>query len=306
MLENSHQNNLVSLIAPVDPSSGNMFKWDNKFSWSYAGNMADSIKERVKAAGGNVSGDVCCRLAWFNHDDLDLHMIEPDGYEIYFGTRLRKSPGGGALDVDMNAGRGTTRTPVENIFYESVSKMKEGKYRLFVHNFAKRESTDVGFQVEFDFKGTTYTFVHKGAVADKKSVTVVEFNYSRENGITILKSLPSTMKSKEIWGLNTLTYVPVNAIMLSPNYWDEKGVGNKHYFFMLDGCVNDGSARGFFNEFLKEELNKHRKVFEIVGSKMTTKESNDQLSGVGFSSTQKNSVMLRVKGSFTRVINVTF
>lgn len=306
MLENSHQNNLVSLIAPVDPSSGNMFKWDNKFSWSYAGNMADSIKERVKAAGGNVSGDVCCRLAWFNFDDLDLHMIEPDGYEIYFGTRLRKSPGGGALDVDMNAGGGSTRTPVENIFYERVSKMKEGKYRLFVHNFAKRESTDVGFQVEIDFKGTTYTFVHKGAVADKKSVTVVEFNYSRENGITILNSLPSTMKSKEIWGLNTLTYVPVNAIMLSPNYWDEKGVGNKHYFFMLDGCVNDGSARGFFNEFLKEELNKHRKVFEIVGSKMTTKESNDQLSGVGFSSTQKNSVMLRVKGSFTRVINVTF
>jgi hypothetical protein len=65
----------------------------------------------------------------------------------------------------MNAGGGSTRTPVENIFYESVSKMKEGNYRLFVHNFAKRESTDVGFQVEFDFKGTTYTFVHEGAVA---------------------------------------------------------------------------------------------------------------------------------------------
>lgn len=306
MVENSHQNNFVSLIAPVDPSAGNLFKWDNKFSWSYAGNMADSIKERVKAAGGNVSGDVCCRLAWFNYDDLDLHMIEPDGYEIYFGNRGRKSRCGGDLDVDMNAGRGSTRTPVENIVYDSVSTMKEGKYRLFVNNYMKRESTDVGFTVECDFKGTTHTFVHEGAIADKNNVTVVEFNYSKKNGITILNSLPSTMKSKEIWGLNTLTYVPVNAIMLSPNYWDGKGVGNKHYFFMLDGCVNDGSARGFFNEFLKEELNKHRKVFEIVGSKMTTKESKDQLSGLGFSSTQRNSVMLRVKGSFTRVIKVNF
>ena len=304
MLENKHQNNFVSLIAPVDPSSGNMFKWDNKFSWSYAGNMADSIKERVKAAGGNVSGDVCCRLAWFNHDDLDLHMIEPNGHEIYFGTRGRKSSCGGDLDVDMNAGRGTTRTPVENIFYNSISTMKEGNYRLFVHNYSQRETIDVGFEVECDFMGVTHTFVYDSVV--KGNVTVVEFNYSKSNGITIVKSLPSTSKSKEIWGINTLTYVPVNAIMMSPNYWDEKGVGNKHYFFMLDGCVNDGSARGFFNEFLKEELNKHRKVFEIVGSKMTTKESKDQLSGVGFSSTQKNSVMLRVKGSFTRVINVTF
>lgn len=306
MVENSHQNNFVSLIAPVDPSAGNLFKWDNKFSWSYAGDMADSIKERVKAAGGNVSGDVCCRLAWFNYDDLDLHMIEPDGYEIYFGNRGRKSRCGGDLDVDMNAGRGSTRTPVENIVYENVSTMKEGNYKLFVYNYNKRESANVGFEVECDFLGSVHKFVYENPVRGSTKVDVVEFNYSKKNGITIVKSLPSTTRTKEVWGINTLTYVPVNAIMLSPNYWDDKGVGNKHYFFMLDGCVNDGSARGFFNEFLKEELNKHRKVFEIVGSKMTTKESKDQLSGLGFSSTQRNSVMLRVKGSFTRVIKVNF
>lgn len=306
MVENSHQNNFVSLIAPVDPSAGNLFKWDNKFSWSYAGNMADSIKERVKAAGGNVSGDVCCRLAWFNYDDLDLHMIEPDGYEIYFGNRGRKSRCGGDLDVDMNAGSGKTRTPVENIVYDSVSTMKEGNYKLFVYNYNKRESDNVGFEVECDFLGSVHKFVYENPVRGNTKVDVVEFNYSKKKGITIVKSLPSTTRTKEVWGINTLTYVPVNAIMLSPNYWDDKGVGNKHYFFMLDGCVNDGSARGFFNEFLKEELNKHRKVFEIVGSKMTTKESKDQLSGLGFSSTQRNSVMLRVKGSFTRVIKVNF
>lgn len=306
MVENSHQNNFVSLIAPVDPSAGNLFKWDNKFSWSYAGNMADSIKERVKAAGGNVSGDVCCRLAWFNYDDLDLHLIEPDGYEIYFGNRGRKSRCGGDLDVDMNAGSGKTRTPVENIVYENVSTMKEGNYKLFVYNYNKRESDNVGFEVECDFLGSVHKFVYENPVRGSTKVDVVEFNYSKKKGITIVKSLPSTTRTKEVWGINTLTYVPVNAIMLSPNYWDDKGVGNKHYFFMLDGCVNDGSARGFFNEFLKEELNKHRKVFEIVGSKMTTKESKDQLSGLGFSSTQRNSVMLRVKGSFTRVIKVNF
>jgi hypothetical protein len=95
-------------------------------------------------------------------------------------------------------------------------------------------------------------------------------------------------------------------MMLSPNFWDGKGVGNKHYMFFLDGCKNDGSARGFYNEFLTPELEAHRKTMEIVGSKMRTEESNNQLSGLGFSSTQRNSVLCRVKGTFTRTIKVMF
>ena len=54
LLETKHASNLVSLIAPVDPTSGRLLKWDNNFSWTYNGDMADSIKERVKAAGGAV------------------------------------------------------------------------------------------------------------------------------------------------------------------------------------------------------------------------------------------------------------
>lgn len=117
MLENRHSGNLVSLIAPADPEAKGMFKWPNNFSWSYTGEMADSIKERVKNAGGNVYGDLRCSLSWFNYDDLDLHMIEPDGYEISFMNRGRQSPNHGELDVDMNAGMGQTRKAVENICY---------------------------------------------------------------------------------------------------------------------------------------------------------------------------------------------
>ena len=36
--------------------------------------------------------------------------------------------------------------------------------------------------------------------------------------------------------------------MFSPNHWDNKVVGNKHYFFMLDGCLNDGKALSDPNE----------------------------------------------------------
>ena len=75
---------------------------------------------------------------------------------------------------------------------------------------------------------------------------------------------------------------------------------------MLEDCINDGKARGFFNEFLTAELDQHRKVFEIVGSKMKAEDSPNQMSGLGFSSTQRNSVMCRVKGNFTRTIKITF
>ena len=81
LVENRHGSNLVSLIAPYDMTAKGMFKWANPFSWSYNGDVADSIKERVKEAGGNVTGDVCCRLGWSNYDDLDFHMIEPDGFQ---------------------------------------------------------------------------------------------------------------------------------------------------------------------------------------------------------------------------------
>ena len=135
---------------------------------------------------------------------------------------------------------------------------------------------------------------------------VVTFNFSHEKGIEITSSLPSTQPNREVWGISTNTYQKVNVAMLSPNHWDDQGVGNKHYFFMLDGCRNEGAARGFYNEFLKADLDQHRKVLEMVGAKMRTEGTDHQLSGLGFSSTQRANILCRVSGSFNRIIKITF
>jgi len=303
LLENKHAGNMVSLIAPIDADAKGMFKWPNNFSWSYTGDMADSIKERVKKAGGKVDGDLRCSLSWFNRDDLDLHMVEPGGNTIYYGRKI-SSITNGRLDVDMNAGVGDTRTPVENICYPDRHRMKEGTYKLVVNQFCKRETYDVGFEVEIEFDGTVFCFAYPKAVSG--NVEVAQIKYSRKDGFEIIKSLPSSQTSKVVWGLPTQTFHKVNVLMHSPNHWDGHGVGNKHFFFMLDKCVNEGKARGFYNEFLNEELNAHRKVFEVVGSKMKVEESENQLSGIGFSSTQRSSVLCRVKGSFTRTLKINF
>ena len=304
MFENRHAGNLVSLIAPIHPDAKGMFKWPNNFSWSYAGEVADSIKERVKRAGGAVEGDLCCRLAWNYTDDLDFHMREP-GYHIYYGNRRQRSPNGGMLDVDANGGDGIRPDPVENIFYEDRRRMRPGVYTLKVNNFCRR-SDGRGFEVEIEFDGTTLHFVYEKALHHQETITVAQIEYSRTGEFKVTSPLPSSQTSKTVWGLPTQAFHKVNVVALSPNYWDEKTVGNKHYFFMLDGCRNEDRARGFFNEFLSEELNAHRKVLEVVGAKMKTEEADNQLSGLGFSSTQRNYILARVKGSFNRVVKIVF
>lgn len=304
LVENTHMNNLVSLIAPVHADAGNMLKWDNNFSWAYAGEVTDSIKERVKRAGGSVDGVLRCSLSWFNKDDLDIHLIEPNGNQIYFGDKMSKTSG--KLDVDMNAYGSHSRNAVENITYSNKSKMLEGSYKLVVHNFSLRETIDVGFDVEIEYDGEIHTFHYPKPVKRNEKVVVAEFNFSKKTGITIKESIPSTQATKEVWGINTNTFQKVTMVMNSPNHWDGEETGNKHWFFMLADCKNAEKARGFFNEFLRNDLTEHRKVFEVLGAKMKTELSDDQLSGLGFSSTQNNSVTCRVSGKTVRTIKIKF
>lgn len=303
MFENKHKNNLMSLVAPINENAPGMFKWGNNFSWAYNGDVTDSIKERVKKAGGNVNAVLRCSLAWHNYDDLDIHIKEPDGTHVYFGkTRSNSSA---FLDVDMNAGDGHTRDAVENIAWTNKSQIREGIYDLWVNQYCLRERTKLGFEVEIEFEGKTITFKYDKMLKTKENVHVAKFAYSKKDGIEIIESLKSEESSEIVWGIGTQKFHKVSLVMNSPNHWDGEKTGNKHYFFILENCNSGKPVRGFFNEFLNEKLTEHRKVFEILGSKLKTDKS-EQLSGLGFSSTKKDSIICRVTGSFTRALEITF
>ena len=98
-----------------------------------------------------------------------------------------------------------------------------------------------------------------------------------------------------VWGISTETFVPVSTVLLSPNHWHGQAIGNKHYLFVLEGCASDEPARGIYNEYLIPALDKHRKVFELVGAKTKVAPSDDQLSGLGFSSTKPAVVTVRLE-----------
>lgn len=301
LVKNAHLGNFVSLTAPVHADAGRLFGWDNPFAWSYDGDVADSVKERVKRAGGNIHADVRVSLSWGNFDDLDIHALMPDGRHVYFSTKW------GILDVDMNAGGGVTRQPVENLAFVAP---RDGIYKIWVHQFAKRENTNVGFQIEVEAGGSLFQYAYQSPL--QQNVQIPCFELVIKGGALLEvrgvgPGLVASSASVEKWGVHTETLVPVNTIMASPNHWDGQGVGNRHLFFLLKGCANPGSARGFYNEFLRPDFEPHRKVFETLGSKMKCPPAVEQLSGVGFSSTRSDVVTVVVKGpNLNRAFNVVF
>lgn len=306
-VENRHERNMCSLIAPVNKDSKTMFKWNNNFGWAYTGNITDSMKERVKAAGGKIDGDLRFSIQW-NEDgtdncDLDAHCTEAGGREIYYGSYVkpRFSPTGGQLDVDIVTPGG--QIAVENITWADRETMTPGTYKFYVHQFSGRAKN--GFRAEIEFNGEIHSFDYSQSMRTDEKVCVAEVTLDLKGNFTIKELLPSTTTSKDIWGIKTNQFTPVSVICYSPNWWDEQ-TGNKHYMFMLKDCVNPEEPNGFYNEFLNSELLQHKRVLEALGSKAHVQDTEDQLSGLGFSSTQRNELVVKVKGANEGVMKIKF
>lgn len=300
MFENRLTSNLCSLITSQNKDSKSMFKWNNNFSWAYTGNITDSMKERVKELGGKVDGDLRFSIQW-NEDgkdnhDLDAHCIErpKDGndYEIYFRNKREYSPSRGMLDVDIIYPDG--KVAVENITYANRKNMKSGVYEFYVHQYSGANKN--GFRAEIEFDGNVYSYDYSKLMKRDEKVKVAKVILDDNGNFSIIEQMKSSQSTKEVWSVKTNQFIPVQTIMYSPNYWGEQnGVGNKHLFFMLKDCVNPETPNSFYNEFLNHELNENRKVMEALGSKLAVVDAQDQLSGLGFSLTQRNELLVKVK-----------
>ena len=312
LVENKHSNNFVSLIAPCNKDSKSMFKWNNGLSWAYSGNITDSdMKQNVKAAGGNVDGVLRFSIQW-NEDgrdncDLDAHCIEPNRNEIYFSNCRKPSLSSmtGQLDVDIIHPNG--KVAVENITWSDKSKMKPGVYKFFVNQYSG--SARNGFRAEIEFNGEIYSFDYSNSMRTGQDVYVADVILDTNGEFTIKEKISrnSKVSSRTVWGISTNEFTPVSVVCYSPNYFDEQdGIGHRHLFFMLNGCKNDEEPNGYYNEFLKSELEKHKRVFEALGSKCHVEDSEDQLSGIGFSMTKRAELVVKVKGATERILKIKF
>ncbi|QDV08618.1 hypothetical protein Poly30_41710 [Planctomycetes bacterium Poly30] len=99
------------------------------------------------------SGELQINLTWNSDADLDLHLFEPDGNEIYYDNTT--SATGGQLDLDANVGCGNVG--VENIFYSQVPPV--GMYRVAVDNYSECAQTSSDYVITVTLPGQAPTIL---------------------------------------------------------------------------------------------------------------------------------------------------
>ena len=293
-IDSKMENNFVSLISPVKEDAPSMFKWSNAFGWAYKNNVADSMREQVKEMGGDVDVDLRFSIRWntknWDKNDLDAHCTEPNGEEIYY-QHMRSTETGGWLDVDVIDPKKNIPA-VENIQFKTREQMSYGEYLFRVHQYNYRGGND-GFEAEIEFDGIIHHFNYPYKIAPNDYVNVGIVTLHKDGSFSLESLLDNSKTHRSVWNIKLNEFAPVTFACYSPNYWNDN-IGNKQVFFMLKDCINDDRPNAWYNEYLNNELIENRRVMEALATKAKVEESDNQLSGVGFSLTKSNKFKAKV------------
>lgn len=319
LLENRHEDYMMTLTTSKDLNSKQIFKWNNPFSWTFTGNIAGKsrIKNTVEELGGRVDGLLRFSIMWAKEDleddsDLDAHCQEIPGEHIYYSHMLSGVTGGN-LDVDIihpvHHRNSTGKDVVENITYPRYPG-SDMKMKFYVKNFLDR-GNKTGFEAEIEFDGVIYSYNYPEGLAHKEDVYVATVSFdamtrdwSIEHHLQPTNQEGSVIK---IFGLETNHFQKVNLITASPNHWGNNAFGNKYFFFFLEGAKGTNIIKGFHRENLMGDLMVKRKIMADLEKSTMVESSSSELSGLGFNSSMRDNIILRLKGSQeNRIIRVLF
>ena len=312
---------LMALAAAVHPDAENILRYGNSFSWYYNGGSIDvRMKEHIEAAGGRYENvQIRHSLMWENENpsglygtDLDNHCITPMGRHIYYGSPRDLT--GGELDVDANANghRRNMAVPVENIRW--VSGAANGHYRFYVHNYKQMDRKANRYKAELAVGDQVWAIKDvaggTGSLRDTFS-----FDY-RDGVVTNLRMGGSPCEGSGAggiadWNLEANAFVPVTAVVTSPNLWGDKAVPSigSHTFFLLEGCRDhgEGRGRGFIAETMVPELTPYRRTLNAYTTQSVIEGAADaDACGMGFSDQSEWNLTLRVlnRSGSTRIYRI--
>jgi len=97
------------------------------------------------------TGEIQTNVTWNSRADVDLHLIDPTGKEIYYASR--NSPTGGQLDLDSNAGCATDGPRAENIFWGDGIIVPRGEYILRVDYWSSCGEPSTDYTVTINLRG---------------------------------------------------------------------------------------------------------------------------------------------------------
>lgn len=125
-------------------------------------NRKDDV-QLIDAALEYGYGDVQITLTWDNIADLDLHVIDPNGEEIYWNDQYSSS--NGVLDVDDIDGYGP-----ENIYWPEY-EAPSGDYEVYVHMFPWDESDYISYTGNSYYPSSSNYTVLVNAFGETKKFT---------------------------------------------------------------------------------------------------------------------------------------
>jgi hypothetical protein len=98
------------------------------------------------------AGDIQVTVAWDTDADVDLHVIDPGGEEIYWANR--QSASGGQLDLDSNAACAGDNVRNENISWP-VGTAPQGAYTVRVDYWSECTAQQTNYTVVIHNEGET-------------------------------------------------------------------------------------------------------------------------------------------------------
>ncbi|MEX2178307.1 MAG: hypothetical protein WD801_06325 [Gemmatimonadaceae bacterium] len=130
---------------------------DGSFTVQYAGGTSggvgsfDSESVNVVSVG---TGDVQVSVSWNSNADVDLHVVEPNGEEIYYGNA--SSASGGSLDLDSNASCSGDNVRNENVTWPTASPPR-GTYTVRVDYWSACSVSSTSYVVTVRVAGSAPT-----------------------------------------------------------------------------------------------------------------------------------------------------
>ncbi len=112
------------------------------------GAVSSYVTNNVSVASAGT-GELQVSVTWDAASDVDLHLVEPGGEEIYYGNTT--SDAGGELDLDSNAGCSIDNVNNENITYASAPPV--GEYIVRVDYWSECSVSETNYVVTVNIPG---------------------------------------------------------------------------------------------------------------------------------------------------------
>ena len=152
---------------------------DGSFTLRIAGRQGSDVGDYVSIPVNVIEvgsgGRIQVSVSWDTPSDVDLHVIDPTGEEIYYGNSVGDT--GGELDLDSNAGCGIDGVNNENITWGDDTDPASGTYTVLVHYWSPCGQGTTNYIVTVRVEGEPTRTFSGTLTQDNEEDQVTSFSY---------------------------------------------------------------------------------------------------------------------------------